>query len=137
MRRLVPSLILVALLAACGGDDDDPSVVGDAAGTDAAVSGAAPADGGLTVAEALASDLDEPLMVAGYLFVDGDAVRLCDAIAESHPPQCGGAALRVVGLDVSTIDSLQRDGDRGWTEQRISILGEVDGDTITIDAMSQ
>jgi hypothetical protein len=51
-------------------------------------------------------------------------VRLCDAIAESFPPQCGGSWLEVRGLDLSSVAGLQdADGVR-WAES-VQLLGRL------------
>ncbi|MDQ3067348.1 MAG: hypothetical protein M3R12_09400, partial [Actinomycetota bacterium] len=80
-------LLSVLALAACGGDDGGE---GDAAQPQPAPSAGAPiAGGGLSVQEALDSDLDGPLLVRGYLIERDGELRLCQAILESSPPQCG------------------------------------------------
>ena len=58
----------------------------------------------MSVADALAhGPTDDLVSVSGALFVAPDGtVRLCDAIAESFPPQCGGASIEVSGLDLSS-----------------------------------
>ncbi|MGH2445852.1 MAG: hypothetical protein ACRDGD_07420 [Candidatus Limnocylindria bacterium] len=59
---------------------------------------------------------DGPIRVAGSLFVDADGrALLCGAIAESFPPQCGGARLEVIGLELDTIELQEANGVR-WAE---------------------
>ena len=79
-------LLPLLALAACGGDEQRRP----AAGTPAP-------GGGLTVQEALDSDAEGPLLVRGYLVRRRDETRLCTALAESDPPQCGEPSLRVEG----------------------------------------
>jgi hypothetical protein len=59
-------------------------------------------------------------MVRGYLIERDGELRLCDAILESSPPQCGEPSLRVEGEPAAA------------SEQRVSLLGEVEGETITV-----
>jgi len=65
------------------------------------------------------------VLVTGALFVDADgSVRLCDAIAESFPPQCGGSRLLVRGLDPATVPDLQEANGVRWAEQ-VQLLGTI------------
>jgi len=68
------------------------------------------------VAEALAKP-NSIVLVNGSLFVDPDGVvLLCDAIAESYPPQCGGERIEVVGLGLNDFEFQRASGVR-WAEQ--------------------
>lgn len=113
--RLALLLFLVLALAGCGGarePDTQPP----------ASAGAAVPGGGLSVTEAIASELDGPLMVRGYLIERAGGLRLCEAILESSPPQCGEPSLRVAGPAPAP------------SEERVSLLGEVADGTITVSA---
>ncbi len=78
---------------------------------------------GISVAEALAR-VDSLVLVNGSLFVDADGVvLLCDAIAESYPPQCGGDRIEVVGLGLSDFELKEASSVR-WAEQ-IQVAGTV------------
>ena len=138
MKRLTSLMLLIVLLAACAaqGDPDDPT---DNDGTPPSslpsgeapvlvIAGGAPGDGpGLTVAEALThGPTDDLVTVTGALFIDADGtVRLCDAIAESFPPQCGGDRIVVEGLDLDDIDDIQEENGVRWSES-ITLLGSVE-----------
>jgi hypothetical protein len=115
-------VLAVVTLPACGGDDDEPSddTSGIAAGP------------GISIDDALASDSDEPLLVNGNLLAEGDDVRLCSALAESFPPQCGGASLVVEGLKLEEVDGLVTEGDVSWTDRPIQLLGVVSDGTLTV-----
>jgi hypothetical protein len=110
------AFVLAAGLAACGGDDspadDDGAVV--------------------SIDDALASDSDEPLVVSGNLLAQGDDVRLCSALAESFPPQCGGSSLVVEGLALEDVDGLVTEGDVSWTDRPIELRGVVSDGTLTV-----
>jgi hypothetical protein len=117
--------LAAAALPACGGDDgssDDgrPQTSGIAAGP------------GISIDDALASDSDEPLLVNGNLLAQGDDVRLCSALAESFPPQCGGASLVVQGLKLVEVDGLVTEGDVSWTDRPIQLLGVVSDGTLAV-----
>ena len=114
MRALLA--VLTVAVAGCGGG-------GDAATTTAPASAGAPVPGGgLSVQEAIDSDADGPLMVRGYVIERDGELRLCDAILESHPPQCGEPSLRI-----------ERNGEAvSPSEERASLLGEVDGGSIRL-----
>ena len=82
---------------------------------------------GISVAEALGHQAtDDIVTVSGALFVDADGtVLLCDAIAESFPPQCGGERIRVTGLDLAAVPGLQTEGAVSWAEG-VTLLGSVE-----------
>jgi len=122
---LLATLLAAVALAACGGDDGSaedtvPQTAGIAAGP------------GISIDDALASDSDEPLLVNGNLLAQGDDVRLCSALAESFPPQCGGASLVVQGLKLVEVDGLVTEGDVSWTDRPIQLLGVVSDGTLAV-----
>ena len=127
MRTIVAVSLITLVLAAC------TDAVGSPAPSDGVVPVLVIADGdpdvgsGLSVAQALTHRATDDLVsVAGTLFVDADGtVRLCDAIAESFPPQCGGDRLIVQGLDLGTVAGLQTEGDVSWAEG-VTLFGSVE-----------
>ena len=127
MKTFTLIALAVALLAvaACGGDDDS------ADGTEPATAGLAMGPG-ISIDDALASDSDEPLLVNGNLLAEGGVVRLCSALAESFPPQCGGASLVVEGLKLEEVDGLVTEADVSWTDRPIQLLGVVSDGTLTV-----
>lgn len=132
MRTLafIATLAAAATLAGCGGDDvaaDDAapgSTVPQTSGL-----GAGP---GISIDDALASDSDEMLLVNGNLLAQDGEVRLCSALAESFPPQCGGASLVVEGLKLEEVDGLVSEGDVSWTDRPIQLLGVVGDGTLNV-----
>jgi hypothetical protein len=113
--------VLAALaLAGCGDSEDD------------AAGGAGTSGPGISIEEAIAADTDEMLLVNGNLLADGDEVRLCYALAESFPPQCGGPSLVVEGLKLEEVDGLITEGDVSWTDRPIQLLGIVEDGTLTV-----
>lgn len=132
MRRAAVSTLLVIALAACGGDSgaepSDPPVSDGPSGDPVLVIAAGDPDGpGMSVADAMRhGPTDDVVAVTGALFVDPDGtVRLCDAIAESYPPQCAGERIVVEGLDLTSIPDLRTDGQVGWAES-VTLLGSVE-----------
>lgn len=129
-------LLLAIILAACSAQGPDSTVDDDGSPPASTAPGGEPvlviADGepgddGMTVADALGHGAaDDLVSVAGALFVDADGgVLLCDAIAESFPPQCGGARIAVEALDLSTIEGLQDENGVRWAES-VVLLGSVE-----------
>jgi hypothetical protein len=132
---LLPVLAVALAAAACGGSDEASAPPADTGAAPPAAGTPIPG-GGLTVEEAIASDLEGPLMVAGALFaVEGEPVKLCSAIAESYPPQCGGASLVVEGLDLASVGELLTEGGVSWAEH-VSILGEVQDGRLVVSQTS-
>jgi hypothetical protein len=119
MRASLPALAgaLVLALAAAGCGGGSPN---ETAGAPSSSALSVPG-GGLTVAEALASTLDEPLAVTGYLLEQGGELRLCTAILESYPPQCGQPSLRVRGAVA-----------RSRIGEQVTLVGEVAGGVLTV-----
>jgi hypothetical protein len=139
IREIAPLiLILAALCAACAApgpddpvdsDDTPPASVDTGPGAVLVISNGNRGGGesGMSVAEALDHRAtDDLLFVTGALFIDPDGtVLLCDTIAESFPPQCGGVRLEVQGLDLSTIDGLEEASGVRWAEGVI-LFGSVE-----------
>lgn len=142
-------MALGLLVAGCSSDDDvaptattPPQGTGTsepAAPDDGGNGSAAPMPtpgGGLSVPEARTSEASGPLLVHGFLIAEGGRVRLCEAVAESFPPQCGGAFLEVRGLDLSSVEGLSQEGDVRWVEGETSLLGEREGDVLVVTGTS-
>ena len=125
MKKILFLLAVVTIAsvvaAACGNDEDD-LVSGP-------VSGVGP---GISIGEALTSNLTGPLLINGLLHVQNDQARLCETLAESFPPQCAGKFLEVEGLDLMTIDGLRSEGSVTWSGQPMQILGTVEGEVLTV-----
>jgi hypothetical protein len=126
---LLAAFALGAGVAGCGGDE------------------APPADGGseppaasevMSVEEAVASGAAGLVTVRGFLLAaDGEPVKLCAALAESYPPQCGVASLVVEGLDLSTVEGLTTPTEpdyahTSWTDAEIRLTGELDDGVLVV-----
>jgi hypothetical protein len=136
MKRLASLTLLLAVLGACASTGDAPSTDPGSTGTDPG-GAARDADGilniapgiedgpGISIEEAIGNGGAQPLLVNGALFVDAEGrVLLCDAIAESFPPQCAGTRLEVRGLELASLPDLQEENGVRWAEQ-VQLLGTV------------
>jgi hypothetical protein len=126
---LLAALLAAVALAGCGGDDPDNGAGGGDGGTTTSSGTAGP---GISIEEALESGSTEPLLVNGNLLVLDGQARLCSALAESFPPQCGGASLLVTGLDVAQVEGLMVEQDVMWTDRPIQLAGTVADGILTV-----
>jgi len=128
MRSIFALLIALLLLAACAAEPPaaTPSAPTDEEWTLVITDGDPGGNPGISVSEALThGPTDDIVTVTGPLFVSADGTMLlCDAIAESFPPQCGGDRLEVTGLDLTTIELEEADGVR-WAEA-VVLVGSVE-----------
>jgi 5S rRNA maturation endonuclease (ribonuclease M5) len=79
VKVLLGMIALVALVAACGSEST----------TDTSNSAIAP----IEVAELLDDSTPMDASVIGFVDIDDGGARLCEALAESFPPKCGGPAV--------------------------------------------
>ncbi len=120
-HALAALLTATALLAAgCLGDDAGSSPDGP--------------DGQVTAGDAITVDQtvgmgDGDVVVRGFLIDSGAGARLCAAVAESFPPQCGGEALDVSDVDVATVSGATSEGDVVWVDDVI-VTGTLMGRTL-------
>ncbi len=90
-------------------------------------------DGGLTVADALTTDATGVVAVKGFLLIDDSGARLCEVLAESYPPQCGGATLSITNYEEVLGVPLSNAQGVSWTDQHVSFLGEIIDGTLVVD----
>lgn len=149
MRKL-PLLLLLAAAAAVAAiacTDDDPTATPTPTAT-ADLPGAGGNGGNgtgdtfpagtqpITVTEALASTEDGPLLVEGHLVITPDGARLCEVLAESFPPQCGGDFLILDEPDPSALEQVVTEGDVSWTDNLVQMLGTIEGDTMSVQPLA-
>ncbi|MDJ0662927.1 MAG: hypothetical protein QNJ75_00105 [Acidimicrobiia bacterium] len=153
-------LILVAVLtlafAACGGAEDSAAELptNDAAASGSAAGACLEGDPDCNDTPAGApQDLPEPgtdgdpvasmsiadaatasgqVMVTGFLVDVAGESRLCEALAESFPPQCGGASISLTSLDQIDPDELKTEGDVTWTDSVATVFGEMVDGTLVV-----
>ena len=106
--------LAIALLVACGGDENEFDIGG----------------GQTSIGQALEAAEGSEVMVSGFLIADRDgSARLCSALLESSPPQCGGDRIELLGFDASIVpdtSSPQRQSDIRtvrWTNDQITVTG--------------
>lgn len=79
-------------------------------------------------------DLEDGTLVItqGVLVIDGEA-RLCEALAESFPPQCAGGSVALNGLAEENVVGLDTAPDAGvsWTNYPLTVSGTVDGGALS------
>lgn len=114
----------VLLLTACG---ERPAGAGDGRGGDG--------DGSAGSAGSAGPAADEEMVVRGTVEVIDDgqgAPRLCDAVMESHPPQCHG--WEIVGLDWARLPADSYATAAGVAWGRFELTGAWDGERLTLTA---
>ena len=97
---------------------------------------------GLSVADAIASTLEGPLLVNGFIFTEAGDVWLCSSLLHGDPTpadllpgsawgehaMCGEPIIEVSGLDPATVEGFQLHEGAGWTNEPTQVLGvKVDG----------
>ncbi len=80
---------------------------------------------------------DETTVRGHVVAPEGGPVRLCEALAESYPPQCGGSSLTVEGLDLASVPGLTSTGDPAlaqvrWSEGEVELTGVVTGGILRV-----
>ncbi len=84
----------------------------------------------ISVSELLTDDPDGPTAVTGLLFDDGSGLRLCEALAESFPPQCPGPYVFITNPDAVLADFTVEGGVR-WTDRPLVLSGRYAEDGFT------
>lgn len=86
----------------------------------------------VSVTEFLAVGPRDPVPVRGLLFDDGSGLRLCDALAESFPPQCPGVFVMIANPGEVVVDLNVEQGIR-WADQPVVVFGSYDeGELVVI-----
>ncbi|HXL43627.1 MAG TPA: hypothetical protein VN960_06160 [Gaiellaceae bacterium] len=97
-------------------------------GTDSRASGSS----AITVKQALTAKPGEAVVVRGALIVSGGIARLCYAVLESYPPQCGGPSLVLRELDLNTVGELTSANSVTWSDREVRLRGTVTDGTLTV-----
>ena len=93
------------------------------------------AEEGLSVGEALDSDVEGIIAVRGFFIMDAAEARLCELVLESLPPQCGSPSVVLEGFDPSLEETKTQQGIT-WTDFPIIIFGELAGGVLTVDPLT-
>lgn len=74
----------------------------------------------------------QDVTAAGFVVWESRGARLCEVLAESFPPQCGGPWVVIANPERLSID-LESEGQVQWSQGRVEIAGRYDGDRFIID----
>ena len=122
-----------AWLAACGSDENGS---GPATSQDG-VPLTSDVPGPIRVQQLIARSADTPVAVQGLLHVTKADARLCAAVMESYPVQCGEPSVELVGLDLAAVEGLTTAGDVTWKEGAVLTVERVgDGRFAVVDIVA-
>jgi hypothetical protein len=117
-RQVCGVLGLTIALLGCGGSDDD---------------GPSPVALPLSVEGLLEAEPSGSVEAIGFVVIDPTGARLCFALAESFPPQCGGGSVEIVNPDHLDV-SFEESEAVQWTESEVVVRGQYSQQTFTIEA---
>lgn len=128
-RRLILLLgIFAVMLGACASADEETTATSDYR----------------DVSPGQVAGLDEgsEVRVTGILLITPESTRLCEAMMESYPPQCGEPAVELTGLTGDDVIGLSRPTEPGladivWSDFPVSVFGTVQGDAVAVTAVDQ
>jgi type IV pilus biogenesis protein CpaD/CtpE len=120
MRLALLALVVLAL-AACGDGGQDSG-------------------GPMSIEDALRADGQTVIVEGGIVAMDGGPVRLCYALMESYPPQCGEPALELRGLDLDALELETSAGDPSvsparWSDGPVRIRGTVENGVLMVESV--
>ncbi len=92
----------------------------------------ATADKPMSVAELLGSDGAGNARVTGFVVWGSTSTRLCEALMESFPPQCGGLSVVIVNPEELDADALQSAQGVQRTDGFAELRGSFDGSGLTL-----
>ncbi len=101
---------LTLLVSGCG--DDDTDVI-------------------TTIADATAQTGSVEL--DGFVVELDGVAKLCEALLESFPPQCGEPSVTIANIDELDATFATEQGVR-WTDLSVRVVGTVDGGVVTIES---
>ncbi len=89
------------------------------------------------MAEAIGRPPGSTVTVEGFLVEDDGTLMVADLLAESYPPQPGGAVLAVEGpgldrLAEAAAGTLHAAGPIRWLDQPTTVTGTVEGDRLVV-----
>jgi hypothetical protein len=132
LAAVLAAATLVLTAAGCGtdappGDAGAPATAATAPGGGPAAGAMLPADGAATdLAALLAGPVGVTRAVTAHVVVDaGGTARLCGALRESYPPQCGEPSVPVTGLPDALVDGLTAAGGVRWSDAPVQLVGAV------------
>jgi hypothetical protein len=109
--------VLAVVVLGCGSDSENDS---SSAGLPLSVEGLLEAEPSGTVE------------TVGFVVVDQTGARLCFALAESFPPQCGGDSVEIANPDDLDV-VFEESGDVRWTDPAVVVRGRYSQQTFTVE----
>ena len=82
-----------------------------------------------SISDATSSDGEAEL--EGFVVVNGEMARLCEALLESFPPQCGEPSIEIGNIAELDAELTTAEG-VSWTDQPITLSGTSDAGVLTI-----
>lgn len=92
--------------------------------------------GFLLVSDVVGVDIDGGFALRGYYFDTPEGTFICDLIAESFPPQCGGDRLPLDNSAGEDLGPLQTEQGITWSNDQITVIGEIIDGVFVITPMS-
>jgi hypothetical protein len=88
--------------------------------------------GGLTITEALAYSGTEPIAIGGFIVTTADGTLLCELLADSLPPLCGGQSVTVLNPETLTGFVLMEERGTQWSPDPVVVFGHISGTDLTV-----
>lgn len=88
----------------------------------------------LTVPEALDAPAGSVVTVRGYVIATGGMTLLAEKLAETYPPQPGGAAIALEGVDITALSGTGSAGDTTWTNDQRHLSGRIEAGVLVVAA---
>jgi hypothetical protein len=125
LRTTSAAIVVALLVVGCG--SDEPTILTTIAPTTTAPATTPAPTEPVTIDAALDAANGTELLVVAPLIATGDDVRLCGAVMESYPPQCGEPSLPLEGLSLDAVVGLTRPGPEYaevvWTDFPLLVFG--------------
>lgn len=159
MRLMATLAAALLVLAACGGTDDtgalptnpdavdgagdlgatclagEPDCADDPSNPDGGQALPPPDLGDVTIADLLDGGPGFPVTVHGFVVAEGTDFQLCELLAESFPPQCGGLSIPIGGVEQVQVGEFASEGAVSWIDAPVSLYGEVvDGVFVLVES---
>jgi hypothetical protein len=74
--------------------------------------------------------------LGGAVYADDRPMQLCDALAESYPPQCGHG-IPLAGIEWEALPAVRRASGVTWTDTGVVLSGEMRGGTLHVDGIGE
>jgi len=91
---------------------------------------------GISIEQALASKLEGPLLVNGWLRQDDSDIRLCTSLTDATPPRCIEPSLVVRGLDLGKMQGFRTEQGVTWSTRQKQVLGELRNGVLTVSGLT-